>query len=217
MRNVEEEICALIEKGQREAESRADCFLQAAELVVQHYAHLLLNRCKRCLPNLADAEEVAQEALLSIYKSFPTYNRNAASFRAWILTITNRRIVDFYREHDTLKAAKEGEQRRQWRIFRAKSTQSLQRDQHTSPQAKQAELSRMTNWQSALVERALQELSWEEQFVIRARKRGKYLPQELAESLNTTPANIRQISSRAMKKLAEAVARLRSEEDKYGC
>jgi RNA polymerase sigma-70 factor (ECF subfamily) len=217
MGNIEEAICELIERGQREGESRAECFLQAATLVVKHYAGDVLNRCRKCLPDLADAEEVAQEALLSIYKSFPTYNRDVAPFLAWIRTITNHRIADFYRKHSTLEAAKKGEQKRQWRIFRTKRSQSLQREQRVSPQEKQAELSRMISWQSALVERALQELSWEEQFIIRAHKRGKYSPQELAEALNKTPANIRQMSSRAISKLAAAVARLRSEEDKDGC
>jgi RNA polymerase sigma-70 factor (ECF subfamily) len=50
------------------------------------------------------AEDVAQEALLEVWRMAPRYRPDAGSARAWILTIAHRRAVDRVRTEQALKA-----------------------------------------------------------------------------------------------------------------
>lgn len=60
---------------------------------------LLLRSCSL----KADAEEVAQEVFLSIYKTLPRF-RHESSFRTWAYRIALRRVADWYRKKGNISA-----------------------------------------------------------------------------------------------------------------
>jgi RNA polymerase sigma-70 factor (ECF subfamily) len=46
----------------------------------------------------ADAQDIVQEVMLSVFKSLPEYQRQAgSSFKGWLLTIVRRRMADHWR------------------------------------------------------------------------------------------------------------------------
>ena len=47
----------------------------------------------------ADAQDIVQEVMLSVFKSLPEYQRQAgSSFKGWLLHITRWRIADQFRK-----------------------------------------------------------------------------------------------------------------------
>jgi RNA polymerase sigma-70 factor (ECF subfamily) len=62
----------------------------------------------RIVRDPARAEEVAQDALLEVWRTAPRYDAGRGSARAYVLTITHRRAVDFVRHE---QAARDRERR----------------------------------------------------------------------------------------------------------
>lgn len=56
----------------------------------------VLARCNRALPNLHDAEEAAQDALVAISRSITGFEGRSA-FTTWAYRIVGNRIIDTYR------------------------------------------------------------------------------------------------------------------------
>ncbi|NHC13822.1 ECF RNA polymerase sigma factor SigK [Motilibacter deserti] len=62
----------------------------------------------RVLRDVAQAEEIAQEAMLDVWRSAPRYDASRGGVLSWVLTITHRRAVDRVRSE---QAAGEREER----------------------------------------------------------------------------------------------------------
>lgn len=58
---------------------------------------LILNRCRRFLPNNLDAEEAAQDALFSIARRIETFE-GRAKFTTWMYQLTTNAAIDCYRK-----------------------------------------------------------------------------------------------------------------------
>jgi RNA polymerase sigma-70 factor (ECF subfamily) len=64
--------------------------------IVERWQKPLLNFLYRATGNSADAEDIAQEAFIEIYRAARRY-RPSGSFQAFLFTIARRRLIDHYR------------------------------------------------------------------------------------------------------------------------
>ncbi|MFJ5228522.1 sigma-70 family RNA polymerase sigma factor [Kitasatospora sp. NPDC088391] len=81
---------------------------EAYEDLYEALAPVLLGIALKVLRDASHAEEVAQEALLEIWRSAPAYRPERGSVTAWACTIAHRRAVDRVR---SVRARVEREQR----------------------------------------------------------------------------------------------------------
>jgi RNA polymerase sigma-70 factor (ECF subfamily) len=58
---------------------------------------LILNRCKRFLPNPLDAEEAAQDSLLAVARRIDTFE-GRSKFTTWMFQLTTNASIDTYRK-----------------------------------------------------------------------------------------------------------------------
>ena len=66
--------------------------------IVERWQERLINFFYRSTHNQVDAEDLAQETFLDLYRAAQNY-RTTGSFSAFIFTIARRRLVDRYRKH----------------------------------------------------------------------------------------------------------------------
>ena len=65
--------------------------------LVERWQARLINFFYRSMQNRTDAEDLAQETFLDLYKSAARY-RNKGTFNAFIFTLARRRLIDRYRK-----------------------------------------------------------------------------------------------------------------------
>lgn len=69
---------------------------EAIEEVLSRIRPLVLSRCSRLLPHVDDAEDAAQDALVSIAQNIGSYS-GAGSFRGWVTVIASNSARMTYR------------------------------------------------------------------------------------------------------------------------
>ena len=84
---------------------------QAFEVVYERHASAAFSLAYRITGTRAMAEDVTQEALISLWRSGGRYDRARGSVRTWILGIVHNRAIDGLRRagvHDRRRASDEG-------------------------------------------------------------------------------------------------------------
>jgi RNA polymerase sigma-70 factor (ECF subfamily) len=84
---TDEELVRLAQMGKQ------DAFV----LLYERYLPNILARVRFKVPE-GDAEDVTQEIFIAVLKSLGSF-KGQSKFSTWIWTITNRKIVDYYRSH----------------------------------------------------------------------------------------------------------------------
>src|SRR5580692_334615 len=87
--------------------SNADAF----EVIYDRHADAAFSLAYRMCAQRALAEDVVQEAFLSLWRSRARYDRNRGSVRTWVLGIVHNRAIDALRRttgHDRRRASDEG-------------------------------------------------------------------------------------------------------------
>lgn len=69
----------------------------AFEIVLERHVDAAFSLAYRMVGRRSFAEDVVQEALLSLWRTGPNYDRSRGSVRTWILGITHHRAVDALR------------------------------------------------------------------------------------------------------------------------
>ena len=103
---ADEELMHLVQEGD------ADAF----EMVYDRHGVAAFSLAYRMVANRSAAEDVVQEALLSIWRSRARYARERGSVRNWILGIVHNRAIDSLRRsvvHDRRRASAEGLEERE--------------------------------------------------------------------------------------------------------
>jgi RNA polymerase sigma-70 factor (ECF subfamily) len=72
--------------------------------VVQLHKRRIYNICYRFTGSADDAQDLAQEVFIKIYRTLKTYDITRGAFTTWITTVTRNLLVDHYRarKHDRL-------------------------------------------------------------------------------------------------------------------
>ena len=105
-RHADEELMQLVLRGQ----------LRAFEVVYDRHGGAAFSLAYRMVGNRAAAEDVTQEAFLSIWRSRERYQRERGSVRTWILGIVHHRAIDALRRnlvHERRRASAEGLEERE--------------------------------------------------------------------------------------------------------
>jgi RNA polymerase sigma-70 factor (ECF subfamily) len=100
-RLADEDLMHLVRRGEA----------RAFELVVERHQSAAFGLAYRMTGARATAEDVVQEALLSLWRSNARYDRARGSVRTWILGIVHHRAIDALRRnavHDRRRASDEG-------------------------------------------------------------------------------------------------------------
>jgi RNA polymerase sigma-70 factor, ECF subfamily len=83
---------------------------RAFETVYERHATAAFSLAYRMVGNRSQAEDVVQEAFLSLWRSGARYDRSRGSVRTWVLGIVHNRSIDALRRatvHDKRRAADE--------------------------------------------------------------------------------------------------------------
>lgn len=84
---------------------------RAFELIYERHATAAFSLAYRMTGRRAAAEDVVQEAFLSIWRAGARYDHTRGSVRTWVLGIVHHRAIDALRRslrHDTRRASDEG-------------------------------------------------------------------------------------------------------------
>jgi len=70
----------------------------AWEEIVQRYNRRIFNICYRFAGSTDDAEDLAQEVFIKMYRTLPSYDHTKGAFVTWVTTITRNLLVDHFRK-----------------------------------------------------------------------------------------------------------------------
>ncbi len=79
---------------------------QAFEVVFDRHADAAFSLAYRMCGRRATAQDVVQEAFLSLWRSGARYDRGRGSVRSWILGVVRNRAIDMFRR-DTVRTARD--------------------------------------------------------------------------------------------------------------
>src|SRR3954469_10003371 len=98
---ADEDLMPLVRRGQS----------AAFEVIYERHASAAFSLAYRIVGTRNGAEDVSQEAFLSLWRSGARYDARKGSVRTWVLGIVHHRAIDFLRRaavHDKRRAGDEG-------------------------------------------------------------------------------------------------------------
>jgi RNA polymerase sigma-70 factor, ECF subfamily len=159
----------------------------AFEVVYERHASAAFSLAYRIVGTRNGAEDVSQEAFLSIWRSSARYDRARGSVRTWVLGIVHHRAIDHLRRstvHDKRRAGDEGIQER----FEA-------------PERTDAEVARRD--EARVVRSAMEELPSEQSQVIELAYFGGFTHVEIADMLETPVGTVKGRMRLGLRKLRD--------------
>ncbi len=173
---------------------------QAAwEAIVRQYWRKVFNVAYKFVGRHDEAEDLAQDVFLKIFKSLDTFDRRA-NFQTWLISVSRNLCIDYYRsvrkERETIN--------REVDASELAPTSTERRPDATVEQADLAALLRQAlrtlpgSLRSAVLMRDIQELSY----------------QEIADRLGLPEGTVKSRINRGRKQLAHQVRRLREAADR---
>ncbi|HEY1591378.1 MAG TPA: sigma-70 family RNA polymerase sigma factor [Solirubrobacteraceae bacterium] len=162
---------------------------QAFEVIYERHSTVVFSLAYRICGVRAAAEEVAQEAFLSIWRSGARYDRTRGSVRTWLLGVVHHRAIDALRRstvHDRLRAGDD---------------QAAERIE--APERTEAEVARREEARS--MRAVLGELPNDQRRVIELAYFGGFTHEQIAEMLNTPLGTVKGRMRLALEKLRAAI------------
>lgn len=160
-------------------------------LLYERYANLVWRFAVRMTGNV-EAEDLMSEIFLQVYRSLPDF-RGEASFSTWIYRIMVSRAINF-------------KTRQRNQSFRGKQEPMLQ--VITSASEENPEVAAFNKEVQAHIQQAISELLPKARAVVALTVEG-FSYEEVAELLQCSPGNVGSILTRARKKLARKLKRLK--------
>ena len=159
----------------------------AFEVVYERHASAAFSLAYRIVGTRNGAEDVSQDAFLSIWRSGARYDRGRGSVRTWVLGIVHHRAIDHLRRatvHDKRRASDEGMEER----FEARERTD-------------AEVARRDD--ARTVRRAMDELPADQSQVIELAYFGGFTHTEIADMLETPVGTVKGRMRLGLKKLKD--------------
>jgi RNA polymerase sigma-70 factor (ECF subfamily) len=125
----------------------------AFEVVYERHATAAFSLAYRMMGRRGPAEDVVQEAFLSLWRSGARYDRTRGSVRTWVLGIVHHRAIDALRRgirHDSRRARDEGIEER----FESKDRTDLQAARREEAAEVRTALAALPSEQSRAIELA---------------------------------------------------------------
>ena len=160
---------------------------EAFEVIVERHSDAAFSLAYRMCGRRQLAEDVAQEALLAVWRSGGRYDRSRGSVRTWALGIVHNRAVDALRRssvHERRRSDEEGLE------------ETLQAPEQTDMQA-------IANTASVEIRSALGELPEEQRQVIELAYFGGFTHTEIASMLETPIGTVKGRMRLGMHKLRD--------------
>jgi len=161
----------------------------AFEVVYERHATAAFSLAFRMTGTRNVAEDVVQEAFLSLWRSGARYDRTRGSVRTWVLGIVHNRAIDALRRahvHEKRRASDEGLEER------------LETPERTDVEAARHE-------EAATVRRALEDLPAEQCQVIELAYFGGFTHTEIADMLETPVGTIKGRMRLGLEKMRHAL------------
>ncbi len=160
---------------------------RAFEVIYDRHSSVAFSLAYRICGTRSAAEDVVQEAFLSLWRSGARYDRTRGSVRTWVLGIVHNRAIDLLRRgHDRHRASDEGIEER----FEA-------------PEQTEVEVARRD--EARKIRAALDELPQEQSRVIELAFYGGYTHTEIAEMLDAPVGTVKGRMRLGMEKLRHAL------------
>jgi RNA polymerase sigma-70 factor (ECF subfamily) len=172
---ADEDLMQLVRRGEA----------AAFELIYERHAQAAFSLAYRMAGSRGVAEDVVQEAFLSIWRSGARYERARGSVRTWVLGIVHHRAIDALRRsfvHERRRASDEG------------IDETLETGERTDVEAARHE-------EAATVRAALGHLPSEQSQVIELAYFGGFTHTEIAEMLETPIGTIKGRMRLGLKKM----------------
>ncbi|MBA2643969.1 MAG: sigma-70 family RNA polymerase sigma factor [Solirubrobacterales bacterium] len=148
---------------------------RAFEVVYDRHSRAAFSLAYRMVGSRAPAEDVTQEAFVSIWRSGARYDRSRGSVRTWVLGIVHNRAIDGLRRsqvHDKRRAGDEG------------LAERLEASERTDVEAARRE-------ESQVVREALKSLPAEQTQVIELAYFGGFTHTEIADMIDTPVGTVK--------------------------
>ena len=154
--------------------------------VEQVHRHIYYRVCNR-----ADTEDLTQQVFVKAWKALPSYQKKSRPFIAWLLTISNNLVIDFYRKNKNNNTADiDG------------FAHSLKNHGEPSPeQAAEADFNKKKIWA------AIRQLPQNQQQLIVLRFMDGYRNPEIAAMVGNSEGSVRVSIHRALTKLRQIMQR----------
>jgi RNA polymerase sigma-70 factor (ECF subfamily) len=148
---------------------------RAFEVIFDRHADIAFSLAYRMCGRRTIAEDVVQDAFLSLWRSGARYDRTRGSVRSWVLGVVHNRAIDFFRR-DTIRTGKDVSDEET--VRRLASEESTEREVERRDDASQ-------------VRAALQELPVEQRHVIELAYFGGFSHSEISEMLGLPAGTVK--------------------------
>jgi RNA polymerase sigma-70 factor (ECF subfamily) len=179
-RLADEEVMLLMRDG------NPDAF----EVIYDRHAGAAFSLAYRMVGDRNAAEDITQEAFLSMWRSRVRFDRERGSVRAWVLGIVHHRTIDALRRntaHDRRRATVEGLEER-----------------HEAPERTEAEVARRD--EAREVREAMRTLPGDQLEVVRLAYFGGFTHTQIAEMLDTPVGTVKGRMRLGLEKMRRALS-----------
>jgi RNA polymerase sigma-70 factor (ECF subfamily) len=166
--------------------------IPAFRVLVEKYQHQVFNTCFHFLRNREDAEDVAQEVFVEIYRSLDRY-RGDAALSTWIYRIAMNRCMD----HLRMKSRK----KRNFMLFRQWGNDELEKLNHPTHEHPHYLLE--ADEREQIMMNAIQQLPERQRIAFTLSKMEGLKQEEVASIMNCTISSVESLLVRAKKTLKE--------------
>ena len=148
---------------------------RAFEVVFDRHADVAYSLAYRMCGRRATAEDIVQEAFLSLWRSGARYDSSRGSVRSWVLGVVHNRAIDMFRR-DTVRSGKD--------VSDDAAVERL-----SSPESTEGEVQRRDD--AAVMRGALSELPTEQRQVIELAYFGGFSHSQIAEILKLPAGTVK--------------------------
>ncbi len=163
---------------------------RAFEVIFDRHAGAAFSLAYRMCGRRAMAEDIVQEAMVSLWRSGARYDRGRGSVRSWVLSAVHNRAIDAFRHESAKSSLNVGDEG---------LAERLESEERTDREAERRDDARQ-------VRTALEELPGEQRQVIELAYFGGFTHTQIAEMLGLPPGTVKGRMRLGLSKLRVSLA-----------